>query len=328
MLDLEEGELSPVVDFGLNVPPEALKAVAEKSRTQPQGATGELHYRREGRLLALKGRRGERRLLQRTALLLFLGDGLALGLLALLGRALGNWALAPFWEEKRRQAGLAAEASHELKTPLTVILANVGLLLAQPEGLGEKGRSRAHAIQAEGLRMARLVADLLSLTQMEAEEAAWERLDFGQLVQGVLLSFEAVAFERGLELKGEIASSLFLRGDRGRLTQLVEILLDNACKYAPPGTAVELVLAGRGKRLVLQVKNQGEPIPPEEMGKLFRRFYRAAGQDGEGAGLGLFLAQRIAALHGGRLVAQSDGEGTVFAAELPAERGLEARNSR
>ena len=64
------------------------------------------------------------------------------------------------------------------------------------------------------------------------------------------------------------------------------------------------------------------------MGKLFRRFYRAAGQDGEGAGLGLFLAQRIAALHGGRLAAQSNGEGTVFAAELPAERALEARNSR
>ena len=117
MLDLEEGELSPVVDFGLNVPPEALKAVAEKSRTQPQGATGELHYRREGRLLALKGRRGERRLLQRTALLLFLGDGLALGLLALLGRALGNWALAPFWEEKRRQAVRAGGVRQQISIP-------------------------------------------------------------------------------------------------------------------------------------------------------------------------------------------------------------------
>lgn len=325
MLRLEEDEGSPAAGSALEVSRAAIQEAIERSGQHPQGVCRELRYQREGDLLALKGRQGEIAALEHTALFLLLGDALLLGLLLPLGKLLGNWALRPWQEEKRRQAELAAEISHELKTPLAVILANAGLLLAHPERLGKKGRGRILAIRAEGQRMAGLVADLLAVSRLEAEEPGEERLDFSRLVQGALLSFEAVAFEQGLELKGEIAPGLFLRGDEGRLTQLVEILLDNACKYAPPGTAVEIRLAGRGRGIVLQVKNQGDPIPPEELEKLFRRFYRAAGQDREGAGLGLFLARRIAACYGGKLTARSDRAGTVFTAEFPAGSARDTR---
>lgn len=317
MLRLEGENFLPAADFGLEIPSELWQDAATLSQTRPEGIVHGLHYLRRGPLLALRDWKRERRVLQYTALFLDGAQLLALGLSYLLGWRLCRWVLAPLRERTKRQAEFAAGIAHELKTPLAVILANAGLLLDDEE-MRERGRRQVLFIRDEGERMTRLVGELLALARLEAEEhSAGQRLDFSELLWGVLLSFEAVAFERGIVVEGEIAPGLFLAGDRDRLTQLVEILLDNACKFAPSGTTVRLVLRTKGNRLQMQVKNQGEPIPPEHLAHLFERFYQAPAREKEGVGLGLFLARRITVHHGGTLTVKSSGEGTVFTAELP-----------
>ena len=136
------------------------------------------------------------------------------------------------------------------------------------------------------------------------------------------LAFEPVAFEAGKSLDYQIAEHVTVVGDPDRLKQVISVLLDNAIKYSPPGGAVTLTLQKTDRQARLTVANPGEPIPPDQLGRLFERFYRADASRGEqsGFGLGLPIAAAIAAEHKGSLKAESDMVSTRFLFTMPLKK--------
>lgn len=252
---------------------------------------------------------------------------------ALLGISwwLSSWALGPVsraWDQQRQ---FVADASHELKTPLAVIIANTEIL-SKDEGIPEASRRWVASTQEEAGHMKGLVEELLELARADETKLGdgsgvlhEERVDLSDLVEDAALEFDAVAFEHGSEIREDIAEDVHVQGDREWLGRLVRILIDNACKYAAAGTPIKVRLAREGKRCVYSVNNQGNIIPPDEIGHVFDRFYRSdkarsreEGEDARGFGLGLAIAKGIAETHRGSISAESNAKnGTTFAVRLP-----------
>ncbi len=233
-----------------------------------------------------------------------------------LARRLSRWALRPAeraWESQRQ---FIADASHELKTPLTVILANVHLLMADQDILPGKNRLRLENIQAEAGRMKRLTEGLLTLARKEAKSnsAAKEPVDLSYLAALCVATFEPVAFDMGKGIDGELEKNVVVYGDKEELRQLIEILLDNACKYSREGSRIRVRLSAENPRgVILAVSNEGEPLSKEEISRIFRRFYRAesARSLADGSGLGLSIAQSIADEHRAQLKAEAADDGKI-----------------
>ena len=252
--------------------------------------------------------------LRRSCLLVGSGGFLAfLGLSILLAR----WAVGPVDQAWRRQQQFVADASHELKTPLTVILANAELL-ADPGCTG--GERLAGNILTVARQMRSLVERLLELARMDAGKGEdQEPVDLSRLVGDALLPFEPVFFEAGLTLESRVEEGIWVRGSGMQLAQAADILLDNARKYAAPGSAVSLRLERTGRWCLLRVATAGEPLTRQERQDVFKRFYRAdpaRAREG-GCGLGLSIARSIAAAHRGRIWAESGPAGNVFLIRLP-----------
>ena len=252
--------------------------------------------------------------LRRSCLLVGCGGFLAfLGLSILLAR----WAVGPVDQAWRRQQQFVADASHELKTPLTVILANAELL-ADPGCTG--GERLAGNILTVARQMRSLVERLLELARMDVGKGeAQEPVDLSRLVGDALLPFEPVFFEAGLTLESHVEEGIWVRGSGVQLAQAADILLDNARKYAAPESAVSLRLERTGRWCLLRVATAGEPLTRQERQDVFKRFYRAdpaRAREG-GCGLGLSIAQSIAAAHRGRIWAESGPAGNVFLIRLP-----------
>ena len=257
-----------------------------------------------------------------TSLLVGLGGLAAFFVISLF---LSGWVLRPVrraWEQQRQ---FVADASHELKTPLTVILANTNILLAHREDTIAQQEKWVTYIQEEGERMKTLVDDLLFLAKADAARSPTlpECLDVSELVLGCLLPFESVAFEKKVTLRSRVQPAVKVMGDAGQLRQLTVILLDNACKYAGEQGTVAVSLSRTGDRAVLTVHNTGEPISREQLPHLFERFYRAdesRSRDKGGYGLGLAIAQSIVQGHKGRITVESSREnGTLFTVTLPVK---------
>ena len=241
-----------------------------------------------------------------------------------------RWALRPVaraWTQQRR---FVADASHDLKTPLTVILANTSITLEHPERSVASQSQWLESTQHEAEAMQHLVSDLLTLAKMDEEEAAassgaapvaMERVDLSDLMEGELLQFESVAFERGIMFEAQVEPDIVLIGNEQRLRRLASTLIDNACKYVDERGTVEATLSRAGKQAKLTVHNTGAPISPEDLPHVFDRFYRAdkARTSGTGGhGLGLAIARAIAEEHRGTLTVTSIEEaGTTFTAMLP-----------
>lgn len=241
---------------------------------------------------------------------------------------LSKWALRPVERSWRQQRQFMADASHELKTPLTVMLADTKILLSHPEQTIRQQRKWVEYIQDEAQRMKQLVEDMLFLTRSEdagEPDTICGRVKLSDLLQSCLLSFESVAFEQDVTLREEIEPEIAVMGEEEQLRRLITILLDNACKYAGPAGWVTLRLSCTGDRVTLWVHNTGEAIPLEEQMHLFERFYRTdAARDRQkgGYGLGLSIARSIVHRHGGRIaVASAPGEGVAFTVTLSAAQG-------
>lgn len=239
-----------------------------------------------------------------------------------------RWALKPVaraWDQQRR---FVADASHDLKTPLTVILANTSILMQHPDRTIEAERQWLESTLHEAEDMQHLVEDLLLMAQVdEKAHPPFQRIDLAETVEAEALQFESIAFDRGLALECEIADDAWVAGDAALLRRMTSTLLENACKYASEGGTVKVTLAKAGREARLSVHNDGPAIPEEDLPHVFERFYRAdkarAGGTG-GYGLGLAIAHAIAEDHHGSLAATSDKiHGTTFTAAFPlASDGL------
>lgn len=238
---------------------------------------------------------------------------------------LARWALRPVeraWEQQRQ---FVADASHELKTPLTVILANIGILLSHRESTIEQQLKWVEYTGTEATRMKQLVDDLLFLAKSDARRMPPPQtpVDLSNIAWSSLLPYESVAFEQGVTLNSSIAPNLFILGDSGRLQQLIVILLDNACKYAGEHGVVTLTLEQVQSKARLTVNNTGALIPMDQLEQIFERFYRldqSRVRKTEGYGLGLSIAKTIVEAHGGKIAATSSvGAGTSFIVTLPLQ---------
>ena len=251
---------------------------------------------------------------------LFIG---AAALLLLLAAAvlLSWWATRPVERAWRQQRQFLSDASHELKTPLTVILSNAEMLDASP--LEDRPARWADNIRSEARRMRQLVEEMLTLARADSmtASAVLGDVSLSEAAEDCALAFEPVAFEAGKRLEYRLTEAVSVLGDGEKLRRLVSILLDNAIKYGVPGGAVSLTLERRERQAALTVSNPGE-IPAEQLPRLFERFYRADASRGEksGFGLGLSIAAVIAQEHRGTLKAESGREGTRFVFTLPLKK--------
>ena len=242
----------------------------------------------------------------------------SLSFLAFLGLSLllARWAVRPVERAWQQQRQFVADASHELKTPLAVITTNAELL----QGTQEAGP--ASHILSTARQMRQLVEGLLELARADggASETPMARVDWSALVEEALLPFEPVFFERGLTLTPRVQPGLAVWGRADQLRQAVDILLDNAQKYAVSPSAVYLHLDRVNHNCcLLMVENRADPLSPQELEDIFKRFYRtdrARSRDGS-FGLGLPIAKQIVSAHRGRIWAESREGRVRFYIELP-----------
>lgn len=244
-----------------------------------------------------------------------------LSLSAFLGLSilLARWAIRPVEQAWNQQRQFVADASHELKTPLTVILTNAELLQS-PEYDEEKRSQFVSSILAMSGQMRGLVESLLELARVDNGTAkmTFSQLDWSELIQEELLPFEPLYFEKGLNLESWITPALRVRGSESHLRQVLDILLDNAAKYASPGGRVTVTLQRRGSHALLSVANTGTPIAREDLKNIFKRFYRAdkARAMNHSYGLGLSIAESIVTTHGGKIWAESENGVNTFFVQL------------
>ncbi|MBQ9838391.1 MAG: HAMP domain-containing histidine kinase [Oscillospiraceae bacterium] len=234
---------------------------------------------------------------------------------------LARWAVKPVEQAWDQQRQFVSDASHELKTPLTVIMSNAELLQEEPERSEAAGRY-AQNIKAMSHQMKDLVEGMLELSRVDNGQVkkTFQSVNLSELVNQSLLEFEPVMFEQGLTLQSNIAPEVHLAGNDRYLKQAVDILLDNAAKYSDPGV-VDVCLFKRGRSCMLTVANPGKPIPEDQREKIFQRFYRADQariRDGS-YGLGLSIAKSIVQEHGGDIWVASNPTGNCFCIQLPCE---------
>lgn len=239
----------------------------------------------------------------------------------LISFVLARWAVKPVEKAWIQQRQFVSDASHELKTPLTVIMTNAELL--QSPDYDEAARSQfSDSILTMSHQMRGLVEGLLELARVDNGTAkmTFSSLDFSKLIYDALLPFEPVFFEKGLTLTSQIEPEITLTGSESHLKQVIDILLDNAQKYSAPGSEAVVTLKKKNRtHCLLTVATAGDEISPEDLKNIFRRFYRIdkARSMNSSYGLGLSIAESIVNEHHGKIWAESASGANTFFVELP-----------
>ncbi|WP_286908440.1 sensor histidine kinase [Clostridium sp. UBA1652] len=244
----------------------------------------------------------------------------------LISRFFANRSIQPIKEAFDKQKQFIADASHELKTPLTVINTNVDVLLSNKDDLIHNQSKWLYYIKSEAERMNKLTSDLLYLAQVDYSDVKMIFSDFNlsEAVEHIILTMEGVVFENNIALHYDIEPNLIVSGNIEQLKQVIMIFLDNAIKYTDKKGKINLVLNKAHNKINLSVTNTGKGIPEEHISKIFNRFYRtdkSRARDSGGYGLGLSIAKAIVEQHNGKISVKSivDKE-TTFTIELPKNK--------
>ena len=226
---------------------------------------------------------------------------------------IAGWILKPLEESYKRQKQFISDAGHELKTPVATIDANAELLYSD---IGDN--KWLDNIRYESRRMTELIRQLLDLVRTETVKNIKEDVDFGRIVMGSALVYEAVAFEKGYLIETDIDDDIVIHADKGQMEQLAAILIDNAIDHASGDGAINISLKKDRSRVILSISNPGDEITDEDMKNLFERFYRAdkSHSDNGHYGLGLAIAKAIVTSHKGSISVKSGGGVNVFTVEL------------
>lgn len=254
----------------------------------------------------------ENRLIRRLGATLWASGIILTVLIFLISLSVSKKATKPVLESMEIQRQFASDISHELKTPLSAISANLDLINADDEQ-----KKWLDNIRFETDRMIRLTKHMLKLFS-GSTGTDFSIISLSEICQNAALSFEAVAFESKLEMKTNISDGIFIRGNREQTEQLVSILTDNAIKYNHAGGFVEITLKAKHMKALLTVENTGTPIP--DPSAVFRRFYREdSSRSREGFGLGLSIAYKIVSDLGGKIWAKS-GKTNIFSVNFRVEK--------
>ena len=235
---------------------------------------------------------------------------------------LSHWVIKPVataWDQQRQ---FVADASHELKTPLSVIMANAELM--QGEDTGEEDRKTYSGnILGMTYQMRSLVENMLEMARVDngTVKMHFDIVDFSQLVSDAALSFQLLYEERQMGLQCAVPDGVEIHGSEQHLYQVMDVLLDNALKYSAPGGTVSVDLVSTGKSCVLSVASPGEAISKEDLKNIFKRFYRAdkARAMNGSYGLGLSIAESIVEAHKGKIWAESENGYNIFYVQIPTK---------
>ena len=227
-------------------------------------------------------------------------------------KILSNWLIKPVDEAFKKQKQFIFDASHELKTPISVIMTSAECLSKNP-----KETKWLNNIQSETERMNKLVLDLLNLAKYEnsCENRILAIADLSKLVEKSVLTFESVIYDKGLKLKYNIDNNIKFKCVDEEIKQLIEILVDNAIKHAYDKSTIIINLTKRKDEISLVVKNRGTKIPKEEQSKIFERFYRSDNSRNRNEnryGLGLAIAKNIIANYNGKIHVECKNGYTSF----------------
>lgn len=230
---------------------------------------------------------------------------------------LSRRATQPVLENMERQKQFITDAGHELKTPLTIISANVEVL-----ELCSEENEWTNSIKNQVSRMNDLVSNLLTLAKMDemAEEEEKQEVRFGKAVLTAADSFAVVASGKHVSMEKEIDTSITVQGNPTRLNQLIMILIDNAVKYTEQGGSIKISCRKKEKQIRFSVWNSCEPMSEKELSRLFERFYRrdpSRSRQTGGSGIGLSAAKSIVRAHKGRITVKNQGAGICFMVQLP-----------
>ncbi len=319
MLVNNDGTIKEVmIDKGANISNDVMEKSAKKivKQNSPNGTVSEFSLRYickkqdNGFKIAVVNINFEYKSMRNLMLLLFIIWIFCMIAFWLISRSLFKEALAPVQDAWNKQRRFVADASHELKTPLTVMLANFSVLLSHPNDTIDEQRKWLINSRDEALNMQKLVESLLILARSDAaiDLPEMKSVHLSDLLLNSALSFEAVAFEKDIKMNTQIAPNIYVKGDEQSLKQLISILLDNAVKYAGKNGEINVKLFKYDvKYIIMQVQNTGQPIPSHELPHVFERFYRGEQMRSEvsGHGLGLAIAYKIVQIHNGKITAQS-----------------------
>jgi signal transduction histidine kinase len=246
--------------------------------------------------------------------------GLTLLLFLGISVLLSYWAVKPAAEAWNRQKNFIEDASHELKTPLSVVMSSADMLIAHPDAREARASQWTQNIKDEAVRMRTMVEDMLSLARVENTSVVVdsETVDLSALVVDCALQMEATAYENEKALACDVAENVCVSGSKALLQQLIDNLLSNAIRYSGEHADIDIMLSRKGKKALLCVENGGEAIPKDRLPLLFERFYRLDGtRSSGGCGLGLAIAKRIVERHQGKIWAESENGINRFIVEFP-----------
>lgn len=232
-------------------------------------------------------------------------------LIIVISKVLTKWIIKPVEESFTKQKQFIADASHELKTPLAVIMASSEALEASNDSKWIK------SIQSESERMNNLIKSLLDLAKLEDPSSRNNYIDenISKIIEKKLLSFESLLFENNIKLDYKIVDNVMLKCDINQFKELISILLDNAIKHSSTPGEIKVNLEYNKNNIIIEVINKGDPIPEGMEEKIFERFYRAdssRNRDNNRYGLGLAIAKNIVENHNGTITAKSSDGYTTF----------------
>lgn len=260
-----------------------------------------------------------------TRLVFLLGLPITMLLVSVASWGLAGLAMRPVYRSYQQVQQFTADAAHELRTPLAATRATVESILEMDNLTVSEAQNTLKTIERQNNRLAQLVGDLLLLSRMDLQVLPVKQQPccLNVLLIDVLDEFSAMATAANvlLTIDIQVQQSVHVLGNEEQLFQLVANLVTNAIQYTPPGGQVTASLNDDSTQAMIQVRDTGIGIAPEEQSRIFDRFYRVSSDRSRqtgGAGLGLAIAQAIIKAHHGKIQVQSQlGEGSLFAVRLP-----------
>lgn len=238
-----------------------------------------------------------------------------------LSKLITDYIIEPAYESYNKQKEFIEDASHELKTPLSVILASCEAYETF------KDKKYLDTIKDETLKMNKLVCDLLDLSKLEDEDVkkTFTDVNLSKLVTKQILTFEPLAFEKNITFEDLVQDNINIYCNSEDIQSLIEIIIDNAISHSYKNNKITVSLNSSKDNVTLKITNAGEPIKKEEEDKIFERFYRSdksRNRNESRYGLGLAIAKRIVLNHNGSIKASSKNCFTTFTIILPKNKSI------
>ena len=254
-----------------------------------------------GQIVVFADQGAEYQLLNELRSISYFIGGISIAIILVIVYFLSKLVTKPIEDAFKRQKRFVSDSSHELKTPLSIISANVDLMemeIGENEWLSQ--------IRMQSRRMNKLIHELLQLakTENEIKESSFSEFNLSETIYKTILPFEVIAYEYDKEIKFNVEENIYLNGNESRITEMLEALTDNAIKYSDEKSAINVSLKKSGNKKIIMFSNKSIPISETELSKLFDTFYRpdvSRSRETGSYGLGLSIVNNIVTMHKGKI---------------------------